>query len=147
MIYTNSIKHPKIISNTNGNVELDELASSINRSIALILLTAKGEMYFNPEFGSNLRYYIFNYMNDLLKESLITEIINDPSSGMKILIEKYSSVVFGAVNSRLSAQDFSKSVEGGAEVDKSLLDGASYEKFYTNSVLIATLQELFGGAY
>ena len=76
MIYTNSIKHPKIISNTNGNVELDELASSINRSIALILLTAKGEMYFNPEFGSNLRYYIFNYMNDLLKESLITEIIN-----------------------------------------------------------------------
>ena len=50
-------------------------------------------------------------------------------------------------NSRLSAQDFSKSVEGGAEVDKSLLDGDSYEKFYTNSVLIATLQELFGGAY
>lgn len=50
-------------------------------------------------------------------------------------------------NNRLSAQDFSKSVEGGAEVDKSLLDGNSYEKFYTNSVLIATLKELFGGAY
>lgn len=52
-----------------------------------------------------------------------------------------------SVNSRLSAQDFSKTVEGGAEVDKSLLDGDSYEKFYTNSVLIATLQELFGAAY
>jgi hypothetical protein len=50
-------------------------------------------------------------------------------------------------NTRLSAQDFSKSLEGGAEVDKELLNGDSYEKFYTNSDLIATLQDLFGTAY
>jgi len=52
-----------------------------------------------------------------------------------------------SVNSRLSAQDFSKTVEGGAEPDKSLLDGDSYEKFYTNSDLIAALKELFGDNY
>ena len=50
-------------------------------------------------------------------------------------------------NDRLSAQDFSKSVEGGAEVDKSLMDGDSYEKFFNNSDLIATLKTLFGAAY
>ncbi len=50
-------------------------------------------------------------------------------------------------NTRLSAQDFSKSVEGGAEVDISLLSGDSYEKFFTESDLIAALKELFGTAY
>lgn len=76
MIYTNSITHPKMISNVNGNIELDKLSTSINRSIALILLTAKGEMFFNPEFGSNLRYYMFDSINDLLIESLTIEIVN-----------------------------------------------------------------------
>ena len=52
-----------------------------------------------------------------------------------------------SVNSRLSAQDFSKTVESGAEPDKPLLSGDSYEKFYTESELIATLKELFGNAY
>ena len=50
-------------------------------------------------------------------------------------------------NTRLSAQDFSKSVEGGAEIDISLLSGDSYEKFFTESDLIAALKELFGTAY
>lgn len=50
-------------------------------------------------------------------------------------------------NDRLSAQDFSKSVEGGAEVDISLLDGDSYEKFFNNDDLIAVLQELFPDTY
>ncbi len=33
---------------------------------------------------------------------MIDEIIRNPSAGMRILIDEYSSVVFGAVNSRLS---------------------------------------------
>ncbi len=52
-----------------------------------------------------------------------------------------------SVNSRLSAQDFSKTVEGGAEVDKSLLSGDSYEKFFTNNDLVAALKEVFGDKY
>ncbi|MBQ7620359.1 MAG: hypothetical protein IJS51_09560 [Treponema sp.] len=57
-----------------------------------------------------------------------------------------------SVNSRLSAQDFSKTVEGGAEVDKPLLSGGSYEWFYdydnpSSSHLIAALKELFGSSY
>ena len=86
--------------------------------------------------------------------------------GLKILGERSGggSCVVGAgitadgfpyhfsVNSRLSAQDFSKTVEGGAEVDKPLLNGESYEWFYdydnpSSSHLIAALKELFGAAY
>ena len=52
-----------------------------------------------------------------------------------------------SVNSRLSAQDFSKTVEGGAEPDINLMDGESYEKFYTNSDLITALKKLFGDKY
>jgi hypothetical protein len=57
-----------------------------------------------------------------------------------------------SVNSRLSAQDFSKTVESGAEVDKPLMNGDSYEWFYdydnpTTSHLIAALKELFGSSY
>ena len=54
-------------------------------------------------------------------------------------------------NSRLCAQDFSKSTEGGADLDKPLMNGDSYEWFYdydvSGSHLIATLKELFGGSY
>lgn len=54
-------------------------------------------------------------------------------------------------NTRLCAQDFSKSVEGGADLDKPLMNGDSYEWFYdydvSGSHLIATLKELFGGSY
>ena len=52
-----------------------------------------------------------------------------------------------SINNRMCSQDFGKSTEGGAEVDKELLDGDSYEKFFTNSDLIEVLKELFGGAY
>ena len=40
-------------------------------------------------------------MIDLTDDELIAEIKNDPSSGMRKLIDAYSPVVFGAVNSRL----------------------------------------------
>lgn len=79
MLYTNSITHPKMISITNGNVDIDKLDTSINRSIALILLTGKGEVFGNPEFGSNIRKFLFDNYNDNLKELIIDEIIDSVS--------------------------------------------------------------------
>jgi hypothetical protein len=79
MLYTNSITHPKIFSITNGNTGLDTLSTSINRSISLILLTAKGEVFGNPEFGSDIRKYLFEYITDTTKELIIDEIMNSVS--------------------------------------------------------------------
>ena len=56
-------------------------------------------------------------------------------------------------NNRLCAQDFSKSTEGGADLDKELLDGDSYEWFYdydnpsTSHLIDVLKKELFGEAY
>lgn len=41
-------------------------------------------------------------MNYLTDTELISAVRDDPSVGMKLLIDEYSAVVFGAVNSRLS---------------------------------------------
>lgn len=79
MLYTNSITHPKIFSIINGNTGLDTLSTSINRSISLILLTAKGEVFGNPEFGSDIRKYLFEYITDTTKELIIDEIMNSVS--------------------------------------------------------------------
>jgi hypothetical protein len=79
MLYTNSITHPKMFSLTNGNTGLDSLDVSINRSISLILLTAKGEVFGNPEFGSDIRKFLFQNYNDNLKELIIDEIIESVS--------------------------------------------------------------------
>lgn len=79
MIYTSSIKHPKIFSITKGNTDLDKLFVSINRSIALILLTAKGELFGNPDFGSNIRMYMFNNITDLLINNIKEEIVDSIS--------------------------------------------------------------------
>ena len=76
MIYTSSIKHPKLFSITKGNTDLDKLYVSINRSIALILLTAKGELFGNPDFGSNIRMYLFNNITDLMINKLKEEIVD-----------------------------------------------------------------------
>lgn len=75
MLYTKSLTHPKMFSIINGNTELDSLLVSINRSIALILLTAKGELFGNPDFGSDLRKYVFDSMTPSLEEMLKTEIL------------------------------------------------------------------------
>ena len=79
MLYTSSITHPKMFSVINGNTDIDKLDTSINRSIALILLTAKGEVFGNPEFGSDIRKFLFESYNDNLKELIIDEIIDSVS--------------------------------------------------------------------
>ena len=92
MLYTNSITHPKMFSLNNGNTELDKLSSSINRSIALILLTAKGEAFGNPEFGSDLRKFLFEYITDITKELIADEIVNAVSQWEKRVVIDRSNI-------------------------------------------------------
>ena len=75
MLYTTSITHPKMFSLINGNTETDSLDISINRSIALILLTAKGEVFGNPDFGSDIRKFLFQNYTDSMRDLLIDEIV------------------------------------------------------------------------
>lgn len=80
MLYTTSITHPKMFSLINGNTETDSLDISINRSIALILLTAKGEVFGNPDFGSDIRKFLFQNYTDSMRDLLIDEIVESISN-------------------------------------------------------------------
>ena len=54
MLFSNSIKFPNIFGLTDGSTKIEQEFTSINRCIALILTTAKGELLMNPDFGSTL---------------------------------------------------------------------------------------------
>lgn len=75
MLYNTSISFPYLFSDNDGQTQLDTNFTSINRSIALILLTGKGELLGNPEFGSNLKLYQFNEVTPEVVALLTDEII------------------------------------------------------------------------
>lgn len=75
MLYNTSIKLPYMFSLSNGNTELDTNFESINRSIAFILLTGKGELFGNPDFGSDLKLYQFREITPAVKSLISDEIV------------------------------------------------------------------------
>lgn len=81
MLFTNSIKFPNIFNLSNGDTQVDRQYTSINRCIALILTTGKGELLGDPDFGANLYEMLFNVDTETLQEEIKTNI--------KDSIEKY----------------------------------------------------------
>ena len=76
VINSNSIKHPETFNLIKGATELSKEITSVNESIRLILTTAKGELFGDPEFGSNLHEYLYDQMVDQLDYLVTTEIVN-----------------------------------------------------------------------
>jgi phage baseplate assembly protein W len=59
-LFTTSIKFPNIFDLTSGNTNTDNEYVSINRCLALLLTTAKGELLGDPDFGCTLYERLFN---------------------------------------------------------------------------------------
>lgn len=74
MVFTTSINHPKEFSVVSGNTDLSVEVDSINQSIRLILMTARGELFGDPNFGSRLHEYLFDYSGEALYGLLRSEI-------------------------------------------------------------------------
>ena len=79
MLYTKSIKYPVTFNLTSGKTDLDELTTSINRCVALILTSAKGELLGDPDYGSRLYELLFNQYSDDLQDMIKTEIVESIS--------------------------------------------------------------------
>lgn len=75
MLFRNSIKFPDMFDRTSGETSLDTEYTSINRCIALILTTAKGELLGDPDFGCTLYEQLFNPYVDSLKDVIRTDIV------------------------------------------------------------------------
>ena len=76
MLNRTSIKHPNTFNLISGKTDLDDKLTSINRCIALILTTAKGELLGDPQFGCTLYEILFDQYSDNLQKLIKSEIIN-----------------------------------------------------------------------
>lgn len=76
MLFSNSIKFPNIFGLTDGSTKIEQEFTSINRCIALILTTAKGELLMNPDFGSTLYEQLFSIVDEELWNSVKTAIVD-----------------------------------------------------------------------
>lgn len=65
-LFVNDIKHPDEFSAISGETQLIGQIEAIEQSIGLILRTAKGELFGDPEFGCNLYSYLYKYDGDIL---------------------------------------------------------------------------------
>lgn len=75
MIFTTSIKYPNTFNYSSGKTDLDEYVVSINRCIALILTSAKGELLGDPNYGSNLYAMLFDQYSDTFETLVKQEIV------------------------------------------------------------------------
>lgn len=76
MLFKTSIKYPVTFNLTSGKTDLDDLTTSINRCVGLILTTAKGELLMDPDFGCRLYELLFNQYSESLESTIKNEIID-----------------------------------------------------------------------
>lgn len=75
IIQEKTIRHPNTFSIVTGHTLLSEEIKSINQSIKLILTTAPGELWGDPNFGSYLYEYLFEYTGPVLDTLIKSEIV------------------------------------------------------------------------
>lgn len=74
-ILTTSIQHPNEFSIVTGKTNLIRDIRSINQALKLLLTTAKGELFGDPNFGSNLYSYLYEYSGEVLYQLIKDDIV------------------------------------------------------------------------
>lgn len=65
-----------ILNPNTGDLALKKDAESVKQSIMNILLTSRGERPFNPNFGGNLRAYLFENFDAITQAAMENVIVN-----------------------------------------------------------------------
>ena len=86
MLFTNSIKFPNIFNLESGNTSLDSEYTSINRCLALILTTAKGELLGDPDYGCTLYEQLFNNYTEERQSIIKNDIVDSINKFEKRII-------------------------------------------------------------
>ena len=78
MLKTKTIKYPRVFSLISGRTEVEDMIVSINRCLGLLLTTAKGELFGDPDFGCRLYETLFDQysssMEELVKQDIVENI-------------------------------------------------------------------------
>ena len=75
MLFTKSIRYPITFDLVSGKTEVDSDTISINRCIALILTTGKGELLGDPDYGCRLYEMLFDQYSDAFEQDVKREIV------------------------------------------------------------------------
>lgn len=79
VIYDTNIQHPDTFSFISGDTNLTEYLSAINQSVRLILSTSPGELFGDPNYGSRLKEYFHDYVDDSFDNIIKLEIVDSLS--------------------------------------------------------------------
>lgn len=74
IVNSRCIKHPNTFLLQKGETSLVSDISAVDQSIRLILTTAKGELFGDPDFGCRLYEYMFEFEGEALYSILRREI-------------------------------------------------------------------------
>lgn len=80
MLFTNSIKHPNEFSMITGKTTLVRELESVSQSIRLILLSERGELFGDPNYGSRLKRLLMEQMTPTLYDLIRNEIADSVNS-------------------------------------------------------------------
>lgn len=75
MAFRNTISHKKCFNRTSGSTFLSEKDLSVEQCMRLIILTSKGELLGDPEFGTNIYEYLLMSNTDVIAELTINDIL------------------------------------------------------------------------
>lgn len=75
MVFTKNIKFPNTFPIHTGRTALVNEIEAINQSIRLLLTTAKGELFGDPEFGCNLYSYLYDNEGEALYQIIREDIV------------------------------------------------------------------------
>lgn len=79
MLFPKSISYPKTFDTDSGITMLDSDYLSINTCLALLLTTAKNELFGDPDFGCRLYEFLFEQASDTLMEDVKLDIVENIS--------------------------------------------------------------------
>lgn len=85
-VLENTVSFPRIFSTITGKSTFSVGTTSINESLETLLLTSKGELLGDPEFGTHILKYIHEYDDNIVNDFLTTDIVRAIATYMSKLI-------------------------------------------------------------
>lgn len=101
MAFRNSIKHPECFNIISGRTNIAEYHESIQESIRLLLLTNKGELLGDPQYGTNLIKHIHEPNTMILQDLLSDDISRVISKYEKRIRVNPNDITFIKENKKL----------------------------------------------
>lgn len=76
MAFRNTISHRLCFDRISGRTKISEYDLSVEQCLRLLILTSKGELLGDPNYGTNTIKYLCEPNTDLIAELVSTDILN-----------------------------------------------------------------------